>query len=160
MFADAERALIVEATSRRLAHCWFDGEATAVRTNHFVLPELIEYSLPPHPGSVLRLQRAQELWDAQHGLASLSLCGEIARDRDNAPHAICRNPSDSLGSVTVSASTATISTHDDRRCQTHFRNGHPSYTPGVILSPIDRVSDSDLLSGAHNQISRGLRGWV
>lgn len=161
VFADARRGLVVEATSRRLAHRWFDGDAMAVRTNHFVLPEMQPYAEPPHPGSVRRYERATALWQAQHGLAGLSLCGEIARDRDGAPQAaICRNPSDGAGGVTVSTSSATISTHDDRRCQTHFRNGHPSYTPGVILSPLDRVCDSDLVSGAHCQQSRRYRGWV
>lgn len=161
VFADARRGLVVEATSRRCAHQWFDGDAMAVRTNHFVLPEMQEFAGPPHPGSVRRFERATALWTAQHGLAGLSLCGEIARDRDGAPQAaICRNPSDGASGVTVSTSSSTISTHDDRRCQTHFRNGHPGYTPGVILSPLDRVCDSDLVSGAHCQQSRNLRGWV
>ena len=157
MFADAARGLVVEATSRHMAHQWFEGDAQVVRTNHFVFPALHEYSCAPHPGSVTRLERATEMWESQHGLAGLSLCGEIARDRRNAPHAICRNARDKLGSVSVSTSTATISSHDDARCQTHFRNGHPRFTPGVILTPLDRVSDSDLVSGAHNQQSRRYR---
>lgn len=160
LFADAERALVIEATSRRFAHEWFDGDDMAARTNHFVLPAMNEYSLPPHPGSVQRLQRATQLWEAQHGLAGLSLAREIGRDRENAPHAICRNPSDGLGSVTVSTSSATISKHDDNRCQTHFHNGHPRYVPVVVHTPVDRVSDSDLVSGAHNQLSRNYRGFV
>jgi hypothetical protein len=160
LFADAERGLVVEATSRRSACEWFDGDAQAVRTNHFVLPALHEYSLPPHPGSVQRLERATELWESQHGLAGLSLAREIGRDRENAPHAICRNPSDGLGSVTVSTSSATISKHDDNRCQVHFHNGHPRYVPVVVHTPVDRVSDSDLVSGAHNQLSRNYRGFA
>ncbi|HEX8235975.1 MAG TPA: carcinine hydrolase/isopenicillin-N N-acyltransferase family protein [Abditibacteriaceae bacterium] len=160
LFADAERGLVVEATSRRLAFEWFRDDAQAVRTNHFVLPALSEYSLPPHPGSMQRLERATQLWEAQHGLAGLSLAREIGRDRENAPHAICRNPSDSLGSVTVSTSSATISKHDDNRCQTHFHNGHPRYVPVVVHTPVDRVSDSDLVSGAHNQLSRNYRAFV
>jgi hypothetical protein len=132
----------------------------AVRSNHFVLPEMQDYALEPRPGSVARYKRAEELWQAADGHAGISTCGEIARDRANAPHAIARNPSDNLGSVTVSTSTTTISPHDDRRCATHFRNCHPSYTPAVILTPLDRVSDSDLLSGAHNQEWRFYRGWA
>jgi hypothetical protein len=65
---------------------------------------------------------------------------------------------DGLHSVTVSATTATVSGYDPRRCQTHVRNGHPAYCPAVILCPVDRVCDSDLLSGAHNAVSRALRG--
>lgn len=160
LFADAERGLVVEATSRRLHAEFFEDDAMVVRTNHFVFPELQEYSLPAQPGSIARYERATELWEAEDGFASIPSCGEIARDRENAPFAICRNPSDKLQSVTVSTSTAIISAHDDRRCQTHFRNCHPSYTPGVILTPLDRVSDSDLVSGAHNQQWRDYRGWI
>lgn len=160
LFADAVRGLIIECTSRRLAHRWFEGDDMAVRTNHFILPEMQEYALEPHPGSVLRYERAVELWQAAEGHAGISTCGEIARDRENAPLAICRNPSDEWGSATISTSTATISPHDDRRCATHFRNCHPSYTPAVILTPLDRVSDSELLSGAHNQEWRFYRGWA
>ncbi len=159
LFADQSRGLVIEATSRRMAHQWFQGDEVVVRTNHFLLPAMIEYSKLDHEGSLIRYQRCCELLEAANGTLTLSGCAEIARDRMNAPHAICRNPSDKVNGVTVSTSTATISKSDDRRCQTHFRNGHPSFTPGVILSPIDRVCDSDLLSGAHNQISRNERGF-
>jgi hypothetical protein len=161
IFADASRGLIVEATSRRLHAEYFEGDAMAVRTNHFLFPEMQKYALAPHPGSMARYNRACRLWEEERGFASIPACGEIARDRENAPHAICRNPSDKLnGSVTVSTSTATISPHDDRRSQTHFRNCHPAYTPAIILTPLDRVCDSELLSGAHNQYWRNYRGWV
>lgn len=159
-FVDTERGLVVEATSQRLHAQWYDDDAMVVRTNHFIFPEMQEDVLPPHPGSVARYERAQELWEEQNGFASIPSCGEISRDRENAPFAICRNPSDNLQSVTVSTSTSIISSHDDRRCQTHFRNCHPSYTPAIILTPLDRVSDSDLVSGAYNQQWRNYRGWV
>ena len=159
LFADESRGLVIEATSRRMAHRWFENDETVVRTNHFLLPEMIEYSKRDHEGSLIRFERCAELLEQASGTLTLSGCAEIARDRTNAPHAICRNPSDQLGSVTVSCSTATISKHDDRRSQTHFRNGHPAFTPGVILSPIDRVCDSDLLSGAHNELGRSQRGF-
>lgn len=160
LFADAARGLIVECTSRRLAFRWFEGEAMAVRSNHFLLPEMQDYALEPRPGSVARYERAVALWEAAEGHAGISTCGEIARDREDAPYGISRLPSDGWGSATVSTSTATISPHDDRRCATHFRNCHPSYTPAVILTPLDRVSDSDLLSGAHNQEWRFYRKWA
>jgi hypothetical protein len=161
LFADAERGLVVEATSRRLHAEYFEGDALVVRTNHFIFPEMQEFALPAHIGSELRYQRARHLWEQQAGFASIPGCGEIARDRANAPNAICRNPSDNLnGSVTVSTSTATISSHDDRRSQTHFRNCHPSYTPAIIFTPLDRVSDTELVSGEHNQHWRNYRGWV
>ncbi|MDF2439606.1 MAG: hypothetical protein JWN98_590 [Abditibacteriota bacterium] len=161
LFADARRALIVEATSRRMAHEWFEEDAAmGVRTNHFLLPEMQKFCLGPDENSARRYDRARNLWEAQEGFLVISTCGELARDRVGLPHAICRNPSDNLGSCTVSTSTATISTHDDRRCQTHFRNCHPSYTHTVILTPLDRVSDSDLVSGAHNQHWRNYRGWA
>lgn len=161
LFADARRGLIVEATSRRLAYEWFEESgAMAVRTNHFLLPQMQPHCLAPHPGSARRYQRAAQLWESQQGYAGISSCGEIGRDRDGAPHAICVNPSDHLNGVTVSTSTATISAHDDRRCQTHFRNCHPGYTPAVIITPLDRVSDSDLVSGAHNQEWRRYRAWA
>lgn len=161
LFADARRALIVEATSRRMAHQWFEEDAAmGVRTNHFLLPEMRPFCLGAEENSLQRFERASELWEAQSGFLVISTCGELARDRSGLPHAICRNPSDNLGSCTVSTSTATISTHDDRRCQTHFRNCHPSYTHAVILTPLDRVSDSDLVSGAHNQHWRNYRGWT
>jgi hypothetical protein len=161
LFVDAARGLVVEATSRRLHAEFYEGDAMIVRTNHFLFPEMQEFALAPHPGSVARYERASVLWEAERGFASIPSCGEIARDRENAPHAICRNPSDELdGSATVSTSTATISPHDDRRSQTHFRNCHPSYTPAIILTPLDRVSDSELVSGSHNQHWRNYRGWV
>lgn len=161
LFADAQRALIVEATSRRMAHEWIEEDgAMRVRTNHFLLPPMQEFCLGAEENSVRRFERARDLWEAQEGFLVISTCGELARDREGLPHAICRNPSDHLGSCTVSTSTATISTHDDRRCQTHFRNCHPSYTHTVILTPLDRVSDSDLVSGAHNQHWRNYRGWA
>ncbi|MBV9866569.1 MAG: hypothetical protein JO316_14540 [Abitibacteriaceae bacterium] len=161
LFADAGRGLIVEATSRRLAYRWFkESGDMAVRSNHFILPEMQAYCLSPLPGSVRRYERAMQLWESQQGYASIPTCGEIGRDRDGVPYAICRNPSDKLGSVTVSTSTATISSHDDRRCQTHFRNCHPAYTPALIVAPLDRVSDSDLVSGVHNQEWRRYRAWA
>jgi hypothetical protein len=160
LFADAYRGLVIECTSRRLAQRWFEGNEMAVRSNHFVLPEMQEFALPPRPGSVARYDRASELWQAAEGHAGISTCGEIARDRETMPHAIARNPSDGWQSATVSTSTTTISPHDDRRCATHFRNCHPSYTPAVIFTPLDRVSDADLLSGAHNQEWRFYRGWA
>ncbi len=160
LFADESRGLVVEATSRRLHAEFFDGDAMVVRTNHFLFPEMQEYSRPAHAGSLARYERAVELWEEQDGFASIPGCGELSRDRENAPLAICRNPSDDLKSVTVSTSTAIISSHDDRRCQTHFRNCHPSYTPAIILTPLDRVCDSDLASGAYNQQWRNYRGWI
>ena len=160
LFADATRGLVLECTSRRLAFQWFEGDEMAVRSNHFLLPEMQNYALAPRPGSELRYNRALELWHEAEGYAGISTCGEIARDRENAPLAISRLPSDGWGSATVSTSTTTISTHDDRRCTSHFRNCHPAYTPAVILTPLDRVSDSDLLSGAHNQEWRFYRKWA
>lgn len=160
LFADVSRGLIVEATSRRLHAEYFEDDAMIIRTNHFVFPEMQEHALSAAPGSVARYERTMELCEEQDGFISISGCGEISRDRENAPFAICRNPSDNLKSVTVSTSTAIISSHDDRRCQTHLRNCHPSYTPAVILTPLDRVSDSDLVSGAYNQQWRNYRGWI
>lgn len=158
LFADAQRGLIVECTAHRISHQWFEGDAMAVRTNHFLLPETQAVALPTPKNSLLRYERARQLWDAHDGYASIAACGEIGRDRENAPQgAIARDVADALGSVTTSSSTATISAHDDRRCQTHFRNCHPSYTPVVILTPLDRVSDSDLVSGAHNAQWRAYR---
>ncbi len=159
LFADEARGLVIEATSYHMAHRWFSNDEIVLRTNHFLLPEMIEYSKCDRESSLIRYARACEMLDELEGTLTLSGCGEIARDRHNAPHAICRNPSDNLGSLTVSTSTATISKSDDRRCQTHFRVGHPRYVPAVIFSPIDRVCDSDLLSGNYNQISRGERGF-
>ena len=160
LFADASRGLVIEATSRRLHAEYFEQDALVVRTNHFVFPEMQEYSLPAAVGSLARFERATELCEEQDGFASIAGCGEISRDRQNAPFAICRNPSDNLQSVTVSTSTSIISSHDDRRCQTHFRNCHPGYTPAIILTPLDRVCDSDLVSGAYNQQWRNYRGWI
>jgi len=160
ILADAGRGLIIEATSRQLHHQWFDEEGVTVRANHFEFPEMQSYCSGVLPGSETRAARARELLEPLDGLMDISTCGEISRDRENAPHAICRNPSDGLGTVTVSTATATISAHDERRCQTHFRNGHPAYCPPVILSPGDIVSDSDLASGAHCEHWRGFRGWI
>lgn len=160
VLADAERGLIVEATSRNLHHRWFDDEGITVRANHFEFPEMQTYCSSVLPGSETRAKRARELLEPLDGLMDISTCGEISRDRENAPNAICRNPSDRLGTVTVSTATATISAHDERRCQIHFRNGHPGYCPPVILSPGDIVSDSDLASGAHCEHWRGFRGWI
>lgn len=157
LLADASRALIIEATSRRLAHRFFSGDEAEARTNHFLFEELRAYSQPPVAGSETRLQRVRELLQRADGTLNIPLCREIARDRKNAPHALCRNVEDGLGSVTVSTATATISSHDDRRCATHFHDGHPRFCPVVVASPLDSVSDSDLLSGAHNQRSRALR---
>ena len=159
LFADESRGLVIEATSRRMAHQWFENDEIVARTNHFLLPAMIEYSKRDHEGSLIRYDRCSALLEELEGTLTLSGCGEIARDRENAPHAICRNPSDNLGSVTVSASTATISRSDDRRCQTHFRIGHPRFVPTTIFSPIDRVCDSDLLSGNYNQTARCERGF-
>ena len=159
LFADESRGLLIEATSRNMAHRWFENDEICIRTNHFLLPQMIEYSKRDHEGSLIRYERCSALLEELEGTLTLSGCGEIARDRANAPHAICRNPSDKLGSVTVSASTATISQSDDRRCQTHFRIGHPRFVPATIFSPIDRVCDSDLLSGNYNQTARRERGF-
>lgn len=160
IFADAERGLIVEATSRHLEHQWFEEEGITVRANHFEFLEMQKYCSGVLPGSETRAERARELLEPLDGLMDIATCGEIARDRENAPHGICRNPSDNQGTVTVSTATATISAHDEHRCQTHFRNGHPAYCPPVILSPSDIVSDSDLTSGAHCNHWRGFREWI
>ncbi|HEX8552951.1 MAG TPA: carcinine hydrolase/isopenicillin-N N-acyltransferase family protein [Abditibacteriaceae bacterium] len=151
LFCSAERALVIEATSRRFALRWFDeSDAMDVRTNHFLLPEMQEFARAPHPSSVARLERASALWHPQNGIASISGSVELGRDRVGAPFAICRNTEDNLNSVTVSTATATLSAIDPRRCQSHLRNGHPMFCPAVILCPVDTVCDSELVSGAHN----------
>jgi len=160
LFADARRGLIVEATSFHFEYQWFEDDNVEVRANHFEFPAMQQYCNGALPGSAERASRAREILEPLEGLMDISTCGEVSRDRVNAPYAICRNPSDAWETVTVSTATATISPHDDRRSQTHFRNGHPGYCPPVILSPLDLVSDSDLVSGAHCDHWRGFRGWI
>ncbi len=71
----------MEATSRRLASQWFEDDAMAVRTNHFLFPEMQQWALPASINSTARYQRATSLWLAQRSYASIPCCGEIARDR-------------------------------------------------------------------------------
>lgn len=82
LFADASRGLVVEATSRRLYAQFYDGDAMIVRTNHFLFPEMQEYSRPAHIGSLTRYERAVELWEEQDGFTSIPGCSEISRDRE------------------------------------------------------------------------------
>ena len=159
LFADAARGLVVEATSHHMAHQWFEGDEICVRTNHFLLPEMTRYCRGAEPNSVRRFERASELWEEARGVIGLATAAEIGRDRQGAPDAICVNPSDGFSGCTVSTSTVAMGRDVDTRGM-HFRNCHPSYTHAIIVSPFDRVSDSDLLSGAHNQHWRNFRGWV
>lgn len=159
LFADATRGLAVECTSRRMAHEWFSGSTIGARTNHFLLPEIQERALPATSGSLRRLERAREMLNTHKNCVTVDLCHAIACDRAGAPEAgIARNPSDDLGSVTVSAATAALSEDDAKSSQVYFYNGHPHYAPCVPLAPQERQSQMEWVSGMDNQFWRAQRG--
>jgi hypothetical protein len=156
IFADASRGLLIETTAHHFNHAWIKGDAIATRTNHFVFEEMRALSAGEHPGSELRDMRAREML-AQTPKLDIARSVEIACDQQNAPHAICRNPSDAQGTVTVSTSTSIIGDGD---CRMTIYNGHPAYAAPVTLSPRNSTCPNKLISGLHNQYYRRLRGWI
>ena len=88
LFAEPGRGLVVEMTSRRLAHQEV-RHGLLVRTNHFLLCPMVPYrATAPNPNTRRRYDRAHELLDPLDPVAVPDLV-RMSRDHNDGPDSIC-----------------------------------------------------------------------
>jgi len=156
LFADRDRGLIVECTSKHTAHEWID-DGLGVRSNHFLCPEAQDWiSQPVKDNSRRRYERACELVLPHEGQITSELFAQVSRDHTAGPDSICTDNHEHFW-MTVSGFTHTIRrAHTDLLSVTWICNGNTRnacYFP-VHLGVLD--NSPDLVSGAHNEASRAL----
>ena len=153
LFADRDRGLIVENTSRHLDHQWID-DGLGIRSNHFVLPEAQTWiARAPDANTLRRYQRACQLIQPRQGEATSELFAQVSRDHSAGPDSICSDNSGHFW-MTLSAFTHAIRReHTDTLTVTWVCNGHTRnacYFP-MHLAVTDNAAD--LVSGEHNAAS-------
>ncbi len=160
ILAEPARGVVVEMTSRRLASREVRDDLV-VRSNHFVLEEMVPFaSQPPSRNTLRRFERARELLD---GLERVNVADLVALARDHAdgPDSICSDDTQHPW-MTVSACTHLVRpVGDDPLAHTRAMMGNPRNTLAI---PVPRAIDglpSQCVSGAlHNLAQRlcALRG--
>jgi len=154
LFAEPARGLVVEMTSRRLAHrevC----DATLIRSNHFLLDEMVPYAEPPNGNTLSRCRRAHELLDPVPSKNVADLV-RLARDHADGPDSICSDNSQHFW-MTVSACTHVVrASNDDPLAHTRAMMGNPRNTLAI---PVPRAIDglpADCVGGTLHDLARRL----
>lgn len=155
LFADPAKGVVVEMTSKRLAHREV-RDATLIRTNHFLIEEMLPYvSEPPTQNTLRRCERAHELLDPLEtkNLADLQ---RLARDHADGPDSICSDNAAHLW-MTVSACTHAVrASNEDPLAQTRALMGNPRSTLAI---PVPRAIDglpAECVSGSLHDLSMKL----
>lgn len=156
LFADRDRGLIVECTSKHAAHEWID-DGLGIRSNHFLCPEAQGWiSKPANDNTLRRYERACELILPHKGQVTSELFGEVSRDHAAGPDSICNDNHEHFW-MTVSGFTHTVRReHADLLTVTWICNGNTRngcYFP-LHLGVVD--NSAALVSGAHNEASWAL----
>jgi isopenicillin-N N-acyltransferase like protein len=105
MMDHSGKAIDLEVVPTRLAAIEPEDGLLA-HSNHFISESLLDQEKKVGEdlvNSKARLQRMQELLKANHGHIDVTVMEEIMRDRETAPHTLCRMPGD-FGTGTTSAS--------------------------------------------------------
>jgi len=135
LFAEPSRGVVVEMTSRRLAHREIRDD-TLVRTNHFLLGQMQPFaSEPPQRNTLRRYQRAHELLDPLPNKNVADLV-RLSRDHNDGPDSICSDDAQHLF-MTVSACTHVVRADTlDPLAHTRVQMGNPRNT---IAVPVPRA---------------------
>ena len=150
MTDDRDRGLILENTSRHLAHQWID-DGLGIRSNHFVLPEAQTWiARAPDANTLRRYQRACQLIQPRQGEATSELFAQVSRDHSAGPDSICSDNSGHFW-MTLSAFTHAIRReHTDTLTVTWVCNGHTRNACYFPMHLAVTANAADLVSGQHN----------
>lgn len=153
LFADRDRGLIVENTSRHLAYEWID-DGLGIRSNHFILPEARAWmAREPNANTALRYERACELIRPHEGSATSELFARVSRDHTAGPDSICNDNREHFW-MTLSAFTHTIRREQtDSLTVTWICNGHAHNACYFPMHLGVRENAADLVSGEHSATS-------
>ena len=154
LFADPDRGVLVEMTSRRLAVREVCDD-TLVRSNHFLLDEMLPFAQPPTHNTLRRAERARELLAAS-GQPNLADLQRLARDHADGPDSICCDDAEHFW-MTVSACTHVVRPQaTDPLAHTRAMMGHPHNTLAI---PVPRAIDglpAACVSGELHELARAL----
>jgi len=153
LFADRNRGLIIENTSRHLAYEWID-DGLGIRSNHFVLPEARAWmAREPNANTALRYERACELIRPHEGRATSELFARVSRDYSAGPDSICNDNREHFW-MTLSGFTHTIRREQtDSLTVTWICNGHAHNACYFPMHLGVRENAADLVSGEHSATS-------
>ncbi len=155
LFAEPGKGLLVEMTSRRLGHREV-RDATLIRTNHFLLDEMLPtLSEPPQQNTLRRYERAHELLDPMP-LKNLADLIRLSRDHNDGPDSICSDNWQHLH-MTVSACTHVVRPDTaDPLAHSRVQMGN---TRNTIAIPIPRAIDGlpiECVDGTVHNLARRL----
>ncbi|MBM4032279.1 MAG: hypothetical protein FJ291_10880 [Planctomycetes bacterium] len=155
LFAEPGKGLLVEMTSKRLAHREVRDD-TLIRTNHFLLPEVQgTLSEPPQRNTLRRFERAHELLDPLETKNVADLI-RLSRDHADGPDSICSDNAQHTH-MTVSACTHVVRPDTpDPLAHTRAQMGN---TRNIIAIPVPRAIDglpAECVDGTMHDLSRKL----
>jgi len=155
LFAQPGRGVAVEMTSRRLGIREVH-DATLIRTNHFLMEEMVPYaSEPPTANSLRRLDRAHELFDPLDNKNVTDLV-RMSRDHNDGPDSICSEDSQHLWMTMSACSHVVRADSSDPLAHTRVQMGNPRNTLAIpIPRAIGGLPDA-CVSGAIHDLSRKL----
>ncbi len=161
LFAEPTKGVVVEMTSRRLAHAEVT-DGTLIRTNHFLIDQMLPYRAePPTPNTLRRFDRAHELLNPPAGSKAAGRSRpddlvRLSRDHHDGPDSICSEDSQHLW-MTMSACTHIV--HEDTldpAARTMASVGNPRNT---LCIPVPRAINglpADCVSGELHNLARAL----
>jgi len=155
LVAEPGKGIVVEMTSKRLAHREV-RDATLIRTNHFLLDEMLPcLSEPPAQNTLRRYERAQELLDPLPNKNVADLI-RLSRDHADGPDSICSDNWQHLH-MTVSACTHVVRPDTlDPLAHTRVQMGNPRNTLAI---PVPRAIDGlpvECVDGTMHNLARRL----
>ncbi|MBL7224155.1 MAG: hypothetical protein ISS72_09900 [Candidatus Brocadiae bacterium] len=156
LFAEPAKGVVVEMTSRRLAHREV-ADGTLMRSNHFRLDQMLPYrAQEPVANTLRRCERAEELLAPLDAVSPADLV-RLSRDRQHDPDALCTSDAHHAW-MTVSACTHVVreGALDPTAC-THASIGNPRNT---LCLPLPRAIDglpAECASGEFYQLAEAVR---
>ncbi len=155
LFADPGKGLVVEMTSRHMAHREVRDQAL-VRTNHFLLDEMQQYvSEAPQQNTLRRCARAHELLDPLPNVNLADLI-RLSRDHNDGPDSICSDNTEHYF-MTISACTHVVRADtNDPLAHSRVQMGNPRNT---IAIPVPRAIDGlpvECVDGTMHTLARKL----
>ncbi|MBM4038947.1 MAG: hypothetical protein FJ290_10585 [Planctomycetes bacterium] len=155
LFAEPGKGLLVEMTSMRLAHREVRDD-TLIRTNHFLLDEMLPtLSEPPQRNTLRRYERAHELLDPLP-LKNLADLVRLSRDHNDGPDSIC---SDNWQHTHMTVSACTHSVRPDTNDPIAHTRVQMGNTRNTIAVPVPRAIDglpTECVDGTMHNLARKL----
>ncbi len=155
LFGEPGRGIVVEMTSRHIAHREV-RDAAVIRTNHFLLDEMQQYvSEAPQQNTLRRLARAHKLLDPLPNVNLADLI-RLSRDHTDGPDSICSDNAAHLH-MTVSACTHAVRPDTaDPIAHTRVQMGN---TRNTLAIPVPRAIDGlpvECVDGTMHKLARKL----